>query len=185
MLVAVGAQAEEGILWKSGNPGPANVVPTYTNQTSPFPMVALAPVAVSETAVDEALLERQRLRDEAFGRADTLVRSGGALQPMMNGLRVGGMLDGTLGARVLLNDQWVGKGSRVKVRQVKSITAVQAIQALKEYDPDAAAELSGTLNAELTRNYVAELVVSGITSRTLVLTGAKGVKHVIDFEVDK
>jgi len=170
-LMASPVWAEESLLWKASNPLAPQVVPAYAGQGSPFPVKAPTPEEVSAT---EVMDEQARLRDEALSYAQGLLQGNMALQPELRTLRIGGTLVGAQGARVLVNNDWIGLGNNVKVRQVKTREAVSALKALAEYDPSAAEQLNGSLNARLSSQPVVALKVLRITSTSVVLETPRG-----------
>ena len=175
--------AEEDLLWKSVAMTPAVVVPPFVSQPSPFPQAA---VLISATQpVDTAALEEQkRLRDKAYNYAEQLIKNGQATRPKLSTISVGGMVEGILGPRVLVNNSWVGVGTDVKVRKVRSSDAVEALKVLNELDESASTELTQALNTELATNPLVTLVVHAITSTSLVLKSKGGTKYPISFDIN-
>lgn len=180
VMASATAYAEDSLLWKSSNPAFAVVVPAYGGQPSPFP--SAAPVQVDVSATSE-VDEKRRLRDAAFDSAERQVNSGNALQADLRTLNVGGVVEGTLGRRVLVNNQWIGVGTQLGVRQYKSPVALEAIKALAEYDAGAADELTRHLNSQLTAQPILKLTLERITSGSLVLGSTKG-KYDIKFNIN-
>lgn len=174
-------QAEGSLLWKATNLTPATVVPPYTNQTSPFPVTAPPKVEVDENAVTEALAEQKRLRDEAYKRADQMIRSGAGFEPVLRGLRVGGMLEGNLGKRVLLGNQWVGMGSQVRVRQTRTRELIEALRALQTYDTDMAVAMADHVDKLLRTNSTVTLSVKAISEKALTLAAPSGKTYDMNF----
>ncbi len=183
------SHAEGSLLWKTGNHNPAMVVPPYANQVSPFPKVIKEKAAVAEQpdqqAVSEALAEQKRLRDEAFSRTEDLIRSGRGFEPMLGGLQVGGTLDGLLGKRVLLNNQWVGVGSGLDVRRVRTREMTETITLLKEYDADAAGQMESEMNTALAGNATVRLTVKKIEPALLTLASPSGQTYTLPISVNK
>lgn len=176
--------AEESLLWKSLANTPAVVVPPYTGQPSPFPKVATTAI-VTQTQVDLAAIEEQRrMRDKAYNYADQLIKTGKAMRPELRTLSVGGMVDGRLGPRVLVNNLWVGEGTKVPVRQVRAPEALEALKVLAEFDETASTELTQAMNAELATNPTAMLTVESIKPKALILKGKDGVTYPINFSID-
>jgi hypothetical protein len=171
LIIPLMGYAEDNLLWKTVNNTPAQVVPTYGGQGSPFPLT-VAPA--TDPSVSAVLDEKARMREEAYSYAQGLLKGGSALQPEVRSLNVGGILVGALGPRVLINNQWLGQGDKVNVRQVKTSEAVNAIKALAEYDSNAAAELGADLNANLAARPIVGLTLQSVTSTSVVLTGPQG-----------
>lgn len=167
-LLTSSLNAQENLLWKTRNAVSPTAVPMYSDQPNPFP-AAPEPAEADPNAEAAALLEQERMKEIALNNARTAVSSGQGLEPLINSLRVGGMLEGIRGARVLINNEWVGKGSQVKVRQVKSANVEQTIKALADLDESAATELTGQLNQQLSQNSFTTLTVQAITSQSVVL----------------
>ncbi len=180
------AQAEGSLLWKATSAIPATVVPTYTNQVSPFPVTFVKPPKdeIDEAAVSEAIAVRQRLRDEAYERADKMLRSGSGFEPLLTGLRVGGVLEGNLGRRVLIRNQWLGVGSEVVVRQIRTRELIDALRALHEYDPSTAASMAGEVDGMLANNATVKLKVKSVSSKSLELTAPSGRAFTLPVNVD-
>ena len=182
VLTASTAMAQESLLWKTVNSTPASVVPPYTGQEGPFPRVVEE--VVSATAPqDEALAEQQRQRDNAYNYAEGLLKSGKGFQPEMRLLRVGGMVEGNLGPRVLLNNQWVGVGTKVPVRLTKTAEIQEAIKLLANFDEAAASQMGQKLDGELSSNPLLQLSVQKITSQSLVLGAPGGKTYPINFNI--
>lgn len=171
MLVTVDTQAEESLLWKAISTTPAVVVPTYAGQGSPFPKTELPAVASSNT---EILDEQARLREQAYNNAHNLLKSGNALVPDLRTISVGGVVEGNLGARVLINNQWLGVGGKIMARQYKTAAALEALKALTELDAAAGEDINQALNLELSQNPTVALTLRKITSNTLILGGPRG-----------
>jgi hypothetical protein len=186
LLVGISAlqtiHAEDGLLWKTVNPASASVVPAYAGQAGPFPRVIKIEVTTHE---DEAEAERQRQRDNAYNFAENLIKSGRGLQPEMRLLRVGGMLEGILGSRVLLNNQWVGIGAKVPVRLTKTSEVQEAIKALSIFDEAAASELGSRLDTELAARPLLDLAVRKITSSTLTLGAPGGKEYPVAISINR
>lgn len=174
-VLVTSAMAEEGLLWKSESIQPAVVVPAYAGQPSPFPTVKVAAAEVSST---DEMDEKRRMRDEAFQSADRLVASGAALRPDLRVINVGGLVNGTLGSRALIGNQWVAVGAAVQVPQYKSSEALEAIKTLAEYDADAAQDLTSKLNGQLVAHRTLPLVLQRITSDTLVFKSSRGLNEI-------
>lgn len=183
---ALVGHAQDALLWKVDNTQPASVVPPYANQVSPFPQIVVeAPVEeVSDASVVEAMVEQQRVRDEAFSHTDNLIKSGRGFEPMLSGLSVGGVLDGLLGKRVLLNNQWVGVGSSVDVRRVRTREMTEAINSLKEYDAEAATQMSGELNTALSASGTIRLTVKKIEPTVITLASPSGQTYTIPISIN-
>lgn len=186
MLTAPAAHAD-GLLWKGTNSNTPTVVPPYTNQVSPFPQRALEKPPEDQAdsaAVTEALAEQKRMRDEAFAHTEVLIKSGRGFEPMLSGLRVGGMLDGLLGKRVLVNNQWIGIGSGLDVRRVRTREMTDAINSLKEFDIDAATRLGGEVSSALSANGAVHLTVKKIEPDLLTLTSPAGQTYTLPISID-
>lgn len=180
-LISSGAAADDSLLWKTVNTNAPSVVPAYTGQEGPFPKVIVVSATVAQ---DEIEAERQRQRDNAFNYAEGLIRAGKGLQPEMRTLRVGGMLDGNLGQRILLNNQWVGVGAKVPVRLTKTAEVQEALKLLATFDESAANELGGKIDAELTSNPLLNLTVQRITSSSLALGSPGGKSYSVEFNMN-
>lgn len=179
---ASAAHAQEtSILWKTVNTMPAVVVPAYAGQPSPFPVAA---VPVSNTGPDQAMLdEQQRQRDDALRSAESMMAGGRGILIDTRGLRVGGKVTGTRGSRVLIANEWVAEGQKIKVRTYRSPQAQEAIKTLAEYDSEAANVLTNRLNAELNAHPVLELTLKRIADKSLTFTSIKGT-HEIQYNND-
>lgn len=171
LLPVMPTWADESLLWKATNVSPAQVVPTYAGQGSPFPQTM---VPVADPSQTEVLDEQARMREEAFSYAQGILNGGAALQPELRTLRIGGILVGSLGPRVLINNQWLGQGDKLNVRQVKTTQAMSALKTLAEYDATAAAELTATLNADLAARPAVAVTLRTITSSSVVIEGPQG-----------
>ncbi|RYG61747.1 MAG: hypothetical protein EON60_02375 [Alphaproteobacteria bacterium] len=186
-LLAAPSVHADSLLWKAANPHTPTVVPPYTNQVSPFPQRALEKAAdeqVDSAAVMEALAEQKRIRDEAYSHTENLIKSGRGFEPMLSGLRVGGMLDGLLGKRVLVNNQWIGIGSGLDVRRVRTREMTEAINSLKEYDIEAATRMGGEVSNALTANSAVRLTVKKIEPSLLTLTSPSGQTYTLPISID-
>ncbi len=165
------SSAEESLLWKTINPASAVVVPTYAGQGSPFP-VTVAPV--EETSATDVLDEQARLKEEAYNNAQNILKSGNALVPDLRAVVVGGMVEGNLGPRVLINNQWLGVGDKLTVRQYKTSSAIEALKVLAELDATAGEEIKQALDTKLSQNPTVALSLRRITSSSIVLHGPQG-----------
>lgn len=171
--LALPAGAEE-LLWKATNTQPAMMVPSYPGSGSPFPLAAVKPETLESGDSEEQL----RLREEALATASKLVASGRALQPDMRNITVGGVVEGNLGPRVLINNQWLGVGEKLTVRQYKTRQVQEALKALSAVDPGSAQQLADSVEAKLTAAPTLALTVQKITSQTVSLKSVYGVQDI-------
>ncbi|RYG61565.1 MAG: hypothetical protein EON60_03045 [Alphaproteobacteria bacterium] len=185
--LAAPAVHADSLLWKATNPSKPTVVPPYTNQVSPFPqrMLEKPPEDQADSAaVTEALAEQKRMRDEAYSHTEGLIKSGRGFEPMLSGLRVGGMLDGLLGKRVLVNNQWIGLGSGLDVRRVRTQEMTEAINSLKEYDLEAATRMGGEVSSALSASSSVRLTVKKIEPDLLTLTSPAGQTYTLPISIN-
>ena len=175
--------AEESLLWKAIAVTPAVVVPPFTGQTSPFPQVAVPIVSVTEEVNMSEIEEQKRMRDKAFNYAEQLIKNGRAMRPELSSISVGGMVEGQMGPRVLVNNLWVGKGTQVPVRQVRSAEALEALKVLGELDETASGELTQSLNSALAMKPTMLLTVTSIDATAMVLKSPDGTSYPLKFNI--
>ncbi len=183
-FVMVAAHAEEGLLWKVKSPYQASVVPPFTNQDPPFP---IKKVEVEKTEEEERLememLEVERDQQEKIAEARKFLTSPQAMVPFLDGMAVGGMVDGGQGRKVLLGNNWVGKGAEVTVRLMITADAKRAVADVAAFDEPLALQLKSDLMARLNSTPVTKLKVKDIKSNALVLDGPYGEK-VLNFTIE-
>lgn len=163
-------RAEENLLWKATNSQPATVVPAYTGSGSPFP-VTVTPEPVSDTSLIDELTQQ---RNTAYANARSLLDGGRSLQANMGGLSIGGIIEGVLGPKVLINNQWLGVGEKLPVRQSKTPEIEKALKELEAMDAEAAQTMRSSINARLQADPVINLTMTNITSQTLYFKSPYG-----------
>lgn len=176
----VSVWAEEGLLWKVNSRYQPFVVLPYTNQPSPFP------VEVKQENEDEKIateiMETERVQQEAVVRAKNLLASSQALVPYMDGMAVGGMVEGAQGRKVLIGNEWIGGGMELTVRLTASDQMKKALDDVNEFDPTTASELRVELTQKLQQNPATKLRLKEIRSNALVLQGPYGQK-ILNFNI--
>ncbi|MBI1308533.1 MAG: hypothetical protein GC129_01565 [Proteobacteria bacterium] len=161
VLLSPLAWGQSIILWKAANSTSATVVPTYSGQPSPFPQVKAKVEEVSSTLDVEA--EALRIaRLQALHQAEQILNSKSAFQPQLQGLQMGGRVDGAAGPKVLIYNQWMGVGSQVRVALARTQNADAALDELRKYDSDAANLLENKLNKRLEANPTLDLTIIAI-----------------------
>ncbi|PZP39994.1 MAG: hypothetical protein DI585_02260 [Pseudomonas fluorescens] len=180
LTLAHGAQAQESLLWKAVSKQPAAVVPAYNGEASPFPTRVAAVSNVSESSALEE--EAARLRNAAFEEAQAVIASGRGVEPYTAGIRVGGVLEGMNGRKVLVANRWLGVGAVLPVRVTRSNIANEAIRNLASYDATASADLSRRLDSEIGSNPTTPLTLREIRKESLVFDSKYG-RKAIDFKM--
>ena len=177
--------AQESLLWKATNPKPAAVVPQYGNQVSPFPTaIRTASTEFDEEAQLAAEAERSRLRDEAVGRVKQMISSGSGFEPMLRQLQVGGTLNGLQGPRVLINNQWVGVGSTVDARQMRTQKLAEELQNLANIDPATASEMGQQVQSMVIAGATIKLSIKQIAERSLTLAAPSGQTYTLQININ-
>lgn len=170
-LAAGGAARAQGItLWQVENAVTPTLVPAYVGQPSPFPAVKAQEVS----ATDPALEAVAQARLSALQKAEKLLASKDAFQPELGLVQVSGRLDGQAGPRILISNQWVGVGQRLGVKLTRSVKSQQVIRELREYDADAAGEIEGKLQQQLSKRPYLQMVVKSIGAKEIKLESEYG-----------
>lgn len=167
--------AQEILLWKTNNSASPTIVPAYTGQTSPFPQIIEkeATSLISDTLSEEAELARMA-RIEALQRAEKLLSGSDALRPELGPIQIQGRVEGVAGPKVLISNQWIGVGRRLKVALSKTYEATTAIDELRKYDDEAANELESKLNQRLASTPFLDLTIVKIGDKNIDLTSTYG-----------
>jgi len=177
LLAAPHANAQEGLLWKVTSRYQPAVVPPYNSQPNPFAGgLVTAQVSVSEVLEDEA--QAQRERQMIIDEAANLLKSSRAFEPYLDGMVVGGVVEGAQGRRVLIGNNWVGVGMALNVRLGISPQAQEALARIEPLDSEAAQAMRRMLEERRAKVPTARLTLLEIAEKSLVFEGANK-RHIL------
>lgn len=165
VTLTFGVQADDS-LWKVVSGLSPTVLPAYAGQPSPFPHIQVAPVAPVSSTEE---IEHAQRRDELLSRATALLASPQAFTPWVQGIRTGGQMAGLAGPRVLVGEDWVGKGQLLAVRVTLSPRVSALVGDLQTYDRDMALDINRRFEHQLTAHPTTSMKIQGITSKELTL----------------
>ncbi len=172
LVAAPAAHAQEGLLWKVNSRYQATVVPPYMGQPNPF--AGGGEVKVSETGVLEEEAQALRERQQTIDEATQLLNSSRAFEPYLDGMAVGGVVEGAQGRRVLIGNNWVGVGMELNVRLSISPQAQEALARIEPLDSETALSMRRSLDERRARVPTTRLKLLEIGEKNLVFQGDNG-----------
>jgi hypothetical protein len=132
MLVGpIGAQ--EQIQWLVNNTQSPTVIPLYANQESPF---SYRPDP-HKFNIDQAQAQLQAQVSMRIAQIQQMVQSQRALQPDISSLQIQAIIQGPMGPRVLMRNEWLKQGQTVQVPSQATPSYQIALQQLRQLQPNA------------------------------------------------
>ena len=160
-------------LWRVINTQPAQVVPLYAGQESPWPAQALAPVVDMEE--EEARRQANlALIQQAKDEIAAMIGWSNAFLPNVNGLSGDAYMRGAKGSMVLMGGRWYSDDTTFEVESFKNAAILSKINELSVLDSMAAAEMTSQFEAAHDARSRIRLKVVSIEPKQIVFEGPAG-----------
>lgn len=164
-----GAQAQSLVDWRAISQVSPTVVPLYGHQPSPFTSIKSQgsgsdqASAASESERQKMAIEQMNLKKESL---IDMARNPLRMQPALEGLKVGAIIEGPQGKQALITGRWASIGASVQVPSKASQEYLEILQQLKQIDPNASDPMQGSYT------HITLKIVS-ISSQTVVFQGPR------------
>ena len=172
--VAQAGWAQDFIIWRVKSTISSSQPPAYRGQSSPFPYLAPeVPVARIEEVAAPEDMERQQQVNVVMARLEDLRRENRAIIPDTRMIRATARLEGPLGTKILINNQWIGLGEMLRVSERMSPAAQELLAQLRVLDSNSAEQQQDVLLQSMSQESQARLAVKEISRTFVILQSAQ------------
>lgn len=162
--------AQDFIIWRVKSTISPSMPPAYKGQSSPFPYIAPeVPMVQAEEAIAPEDIERQQQVGAVVSRLQDLQRENRAIVPDTRMIRATARLEGPLGAKILINNQWIGRGEALQISEKISPAAQELLAQLRVLDNNLADQQQDMLWQSMSNGAKSRLAVKEISKTFVIL----------------
>jgi len=190
MLAWLGQSYAQELLWRVTNELEAEAPPAYAGNLSPFPIKEKPVEQVIEDVEEEeenlspeltANQQRAMMAASLLAEIRTILKDDNAFVPDVSGVVVEGVMIGSKGGSILVDDEWRKIGDTVFVPVVSADRVITLVESLEGINPNLASIVSDEVKARITSSGPSELKITAVGEDFVELSDGQGNPTVISF----